>query len=518
MKTSRNCRNIRRSLITLAIVFPLIYLVFGIASVAHDYRATFAGLIAIVSMLVLITVLWRRLDELVRAQADLKRQHESLGKSERRLFQLAHFDQLTGLPNRQSLSDRIGHAIDISARSGARLAVMFVDIDHFKNINDSLGHEIGDQVLRELAGRISHALRSGDTVARIGGDDFVVLLEDIDDGSDSVERVAEKLAAATARAIHVEGKELYVTLSMGISIYPQDGRDTEILLRNADTAMYRAKVAGRDCSRFFDQSMAHQARRRMEIENGLRHAIERKELMLHYQPQRALSNNRIVGVEALLRWSRPGLGLIPPLEFIPLAEESGLIIPIGNWVLQTACEQGARWLDEPDMQFRISVNIAAKQIHHKGFVELIRSTLDATGLPPAFLELEITESSILENLDETVDKLRQIKALGVTIAVDDFGTGYSSLSYLKQLPIDRLKIDRSFVKDTPGDTDDCTIVRTIIEMSRNLGLSVIAEGVESQAQVDFLSAEGCDEIQGYFLSKPMPAGTLHEVYHRRMLA
>jgi diguanylate cyclase (GGDEF)-like protein/PAS domain S-box-containing protein len=424
--------------------------------------------------------------------------------SERRLHQLAHFDVLTNLPNRRTFSERIQHEIDLAVRHDTMLAVLFIDLDHFKTINDSLGHATGDLVLQSIAARLRGCLRIGDTVARLGGDEFVVLLE----GNSKVasfERVATKLADSLKAAIDIDGREMYVAASMGISVFPQDGLDSETLLRNADTAMYRAKTAGRNCWRFFDESMARNATRRLELETALRRAAERNELVLYYQPQRSLHSERIVGVEALLRWERPDRGMISPMEFIPLAEESGLIIPIGDWVLLTACTQAAAWWRENKIGLRVAVNIAAKQIHHKGFVELVSDILTRTGLPPEFLELEITESSIIENVEETVNKLHKLKALGVTVAIDDFGTGYSSLSYLKQLPVDRLKIDRSFVKDTPDDADDCAIVRTIISMSHNLGMSVIAEGVETERQLDFLRAQHCDEIQGYLLSVPLPA-------------
>jgi diguanylate cyclase (GGDEF)-like protein len=425
--------------------------------------------------------------------------------SEQRLFQLAHYDSLTNLPNRQTFSERIRHAIAIATRRDASLAVMFVDVDHFKTINDSLGHEAGDRVLRVVAERIAGCLRESDTVARIGGDEFVILLEEGGDSFDSFEVVAAKLAKSVAQPVTVNGYDLFVELSMGICVFPQDGTDAETLLRNADTAMYKAKSSGRNCWRFFDESMARSVARKLELETALRRAVERGELALMYQPQVALDSGHIVGVEALVRWNRPNLGTVPPLEFIPLAEESGLIVSIGDWVLETACMQAAKWVREKRTALRMAVNISARQIYHKDFVQQVARILTATGLPAEMLELEITESSILENLDETVRKLQQLKMMGMTIAIDDFGTGYSSLSYLKQLPLDRLKIDRSFVKDTPEDRDDCAIVRTIVAMSASLGLSVIAEGVETREQVEFLRAGGCNEIQGYLISKPVPA-------------
>ncbi|HEY8027554.1 MAG TPA: EAL domain-containing protein [Burkholderiaceae bacterium] len=436
--------------------------------------------------------------------------------SEQRLFQLAHYDSLTNLPNRQTFSERIRHAIAIAARRRSSLAVVFVDIDHFKTINDSLGHEAGDRVLRMVAERFAAVLRQSDTVARIGGDEFVILLEQGSEAADSFELVAAKLAKSVAEPVSINGYDLFVELSMGICVFPQDGEDSETLLRNADTAMYKAKSSGRNCWRFFDESMARSVARKLELESALRRAVERGELALMYQPQVALDSGKIIGVEALLRWNRPNLGMVPPLEFIPLAEESGLIVSIGNWVLETACAQAAKWLRENGLHLRMAVNISARQIYHKEFVQQVARTLTSTGLPAELLELEITESSILENLEETVRKLQQLKMMGMTIAIDDFGTGYSSLSYLKQLPIDRLKIDRTFVKDIPEDRDDCAIVRTIVAMAKNLGLSAIAEGVETREQVDFLREGGCNEIQGYLISIPLAAHNLESMFNERL--
>jgi len=431
--------------------------------------------------------------------------------SEHQLYQMAHFDHLTQLPNRRTFSDRIQHAITIAERQQSELALMFLDLDHFKTINDTLGHSVGDRVLSTVASRISTCLRSSDTVARVGGDEFVVLLEDAYAASGTIEQIAQKLCHSVSESIQVNGVDLFVGLSIGISLFPQDGTDSETLLRNADTAMYRAKLAGRSCWRFFNESMARDAARRLDLRMALRHAIERDEMVLHYQPQRSLHTGAIIGVEALIRWQRPGVGTVSPLEFIPISEESNLIVPLGYWVLRTACTQSVAWIRDKNLRLRMGVNVTAKQIHEDGFVEQVRAILQSTGLPPELLELEITESSILDNIDEAASRLSQLKKLGVSVAIDDFGTGYSSLSYLSQLPIDRLKIDQSFVRDTPADLHDCAIVRTIIAMSDNLGLSVIAEGVESDAQSQFLVAEGCDEIQGYLLSAPMPADALAEM-------
>jgi diguanylate cyclase (GGDEF)-like protein len=428
--------------------------------------------------------------------------------SEKQLFQAIHFDPLTKLPNRLALTERMEHALAIAAHSHTSVAILLVDMDHFNTINDSLGHDKGDKVLCLIAQRLQSCLGRTDTLARIGGDEFVILMEEVDSGPIEAEQLACRVNRALGEAIIVGDREVYVATSMGITLFPQDGEDSQTLMRNADTALYRAKAAGRNGWRFFDDSMARSVERRLDIETGLRRALERNEFFLHFQPQRSLDNGRIVGAEALVRWSRPGIGMIPTREFLPLAEESGLIVPMGAWILKAACEQAVAWSREQHLQLRIAVNVAAAQIHQPDFVDGVRRTLDQTGLPSGMLELEITESSIIENVTDTVETLRAVKALGVELAVDDFGTGYSSLSYLKELPIDRLKIDQSFVRDIPGNPDDCAIVRTIIAMARNLNLGVIAEGVESQAQIDFLSKEGCDEIQGFFLSPPVSADAL----------
>lgn len=430
--------------------------------------------------------------------------------SEKTIFQMTHFDPLTNLPNRQTLQDRIEHALAVHSKTG--VAVLMLDLDQFNTINDSLGHAIGDQVLCQVALRIAGCLRETDTLARIGGDEFMVLMEGIGNGVVGVEQMAEKITLAMGEAFLVADRELYTSLSIGISLFPKDSSDCGALMRNADTALHRAQSAGRNCWRFFDESMAYQVARRLELETALRGAVDRNELVLHYQPQYSLDQHQMVGVEALLRWSRPGLGLVPPIEFLPLAEETGLIVPIGLWVLEEACGQAILWAWKHGTHpLRMSVNVAAKQLQQDDFVVQVHEILRRTGMPANMLELEITESAIVENIDEVVRKLHRIRALGVSIAIDDFGTGYSSLSYLKELPIDRLKIDRSFVQDIPVNSEDCAIVRTIISMARNLDLDVIAEGVELAEQIEFLQEQGCTEIQGYILSKPAPASEIEKL-------
>jgi diguanylate cyclase (GGDEF)-like protein len=435
--------------------------------------------------------------------------------SEQRLFEVTHFDPLTKLPNRFTLLGRIEHAIALAARNKAWVAVILIDLDQFKTINDSLGHEKGDQIICTVGKRIQDALRRSDFLARLGGDEFVVLMEDFGDSVVGVEQLVERISRSFDEPIALDGRDLYVGISMGISLFPEDASDSKSLRRHADTALYRAKAAGRNCWRFFDESMAHQARRRLEIETAMRRATERHEFQLYYQPQQSLRTGQITGVETLLRWPREGGETFAPPEFLPLAEESGQIIPLGTWVLQSACAEAAAWDKEHGMLLRLAVNIAAKQIHHADFVAQVQRILDTTGLPPHRLELELTESSIIAGVDDTVCKLQQLKALGVEIAIDDFGTGYSSLSYLKDFPIDRLKIDQSFIRDLPRNRENRAIVRTVIAMAKNLGLGVIAEGVETQAQLEFLRAEGCDEIQGYLLSRPIPAQELIDRYARR---
>lgn len=427
-------------------------------------------------------------------------------QAEERIRHLAHHDPLTDLPNRTLLTDRLAHGLDRARRHGNSLAVLFIDLDRFKYVNDSLGHPVGDALLRIVAERFATALREEDTLSRIGGDEFVVILEELG-GADDAARVARKLLDALETPSRVDGHDLFIGASIGISLFPTDGDSIDTLVRCADSAMYRAKEVGRNTFQFFTPEQASQSRERFELERDLRQAVERGELRLVYQPQADCATGRIVGVEALVRWQHPTRGLVPPDRFIPLAEEIGLISKIGAWVLNAACAQAYQW-EKQGRSLRIAVNLSGQQISRDGLVELVREVLGTTGLSSTQLELEITEGHLLQRVEQCIATLRDLKSLGVTLAIDDFGTGYSSLSYLKKLPVDRLKIDRSFVEGIPDDRDDVAIVATILSMARNLGLDVIAEGVENETQLAHLRDARCAEYQGYLLSRPVSPAEL----------
>lgn len=426
--------------------------------------------------------------------------------AEDRIRHLAHHDPLTGLPNRSLLGDRLEHALERARRGAGQLALLFIDLDRFKHVNDSLGHPVGDRLLQEVARRLNASVREQDTLARQGGDEFVVVIEDIS-GPEDAARVAVKLLSALDQVVTLDGHDIYIGGSIGISLFPNDGDGSTTLLRCADSAMYEAKGSGGNTYRFYTAEQTRISRERFELESGLRRALERNELSLHYQAQVSCKDGRLNGVEALLRWQHPERGLIPPDRFIPLAEEIGLIGQIGEWVLHTACAQAKRWA-EAGYPLRMAVNLSGQQIARGTLVALVSSALERSGLPPSQLELELTEGHVLKRIEDCIAELHAVKTLGITLAVDDFGTGYSSLSYLKRLPLDRLKIDRSFVEGIPDDNDDTAIVTTIMAMAQNLGMSVIAEGVETQSQLDYLTAEHCAEYQGYLLAKPMPADEL----------
>jgi diguanylate cyclase (GGDEF)-like protein len=425
-------------------------------------------------------------------------------QAELQLFQAIHVDPLTRLPNRRALVERAGHALALAQRNQSMVAIVLVDVDKFNTLNDSLGHERGDELLVQIAARVQTCLGATDMLARIGGDEFAILMEDVDRVALKAEQLAERISGAIARKIEVGEREIYLTVSMGIALYPQDGLDYPVLLRNADTALYRAKAAGRNGWQFFDSSMARQVEHRLDMETALRQAIEQEQFRLLYQPQRSLRDGSIVGAEALVRWERPGVGMVPTQEFIHVAEENGFIIALGTWVLRSACCQAAAW-SKAGLHLRMAVNVSVLQLQQADFVDQVRDALTLSGLPAHCLELEITEGALVSDILGAIEKMHQLKAMGIELAVDDFGTGYSSLSYLKQMPVDRLKVDQSFVRDIPRNADDCAIVRAILAMAANLNLEVIAEGVESEAQMEFLRDEGCQEIQGFVLSPPISA-------------
>jgi diguanylate cyclase (GGDEF)-like protein/PAS domain S-box-containing protein len=424
-------------------------------------------------------------------------------QAEEALQFVAKHDALTGLPNRIMFQDRLELAVARAKRNARRLAVMFIDMDRFKVINDTLGHEAGDSLLREVAARLQQTLRVSDTVARLGGDEFVVLIEDVSDPV-YLGTIAQKLIDAFVASFVLFAQEYHVTASIGISTYPDDADDIQALLRNADIAMYRAKEQGRNAFQFYSAQMNVHSVERLALESSLRRALERNELVLHYQPRVEIPGGHITGVEALVRWQHPEMGLVPPGKFIPLAEETGLIAPIGEWALAAACSQHRAWERAGLGWVRVAVNLSPRQFTQGDLVKTVARVLAETGCDAKYLELEITEGMVMRNPESAVMLLRRLKDMGIHIAMDDFGTGYSSLAYLKRFPIDSLKIDRSFVKDVPEDAGDVAINVAVIAMAHSLGLKVVAEGVETREQLDFLRKEGCDEMQGYFFSKPLP--------------
>jgi len=425
-------------------------------------------------------------------------------KVEDQIRHMAHHDALTGLPNRVLLHDRIGQAIAQARRDGRVAALLVIDLDRFKNVNDSLGHQVGDGLLRTVAERLVACVRGTDTVARMGGDEFVVVLAELRQAEDAGQ-VAQKILAALPQPVNIDGHELRVTTSIGICVHPHDGEDAETLMRNADAAMYHAKQTGRNNFQFFTRQMNIAANQRLLLEKDLRLALEREEFTLHYQPQLDLKTGGIVGLEALIRWPHARRGMVAPMEFIPLAEETGLIAPIGEWALRRACTQARRWQTQGYPQLQVSVNCSAQQFRLEGLVDTVARTLQQTGLPASSLELELTESIIVEHTEHVMARFKALDEMGVKLSIDDFGTGYSSLGYLKRFPIHELKIDQSFVRDVSTDPDDAAIVSAIITMAHGLGLRVVAEGVETAEQLAFLKKVDCDWAQGYYFCRPLPA-------------
>ena len=435
----------------------------------------------------------------------------------KRIRILAFYDALTGLPNRTLLGDRATQALAAARRGGTRVALLFMDLDGFKHVNDSLGHLLGDTLLRLVGKRLAQHMRSSDTLARFGGDEFVLLLTEIE-GPDSIAAAAQRCLDILAAPFELESHDIDITASIGISVFPDDGDSLEALVKNADTAMYQAKESGRNQFRFFEAAMNARATSRAMLGNDLRRALERGELLLHYQPQAEISTGEIVGVEALVRWQHPQLGLVSPADFIPVAEEIGLIVRLGDWVLNEACRQAVAWQRAGLPHIPVAVNLSALQLRNPDFLNSVRRALQSAGLDAHWLELELTESVLMHRAEVAMQTLQGLSALGIRIAIDDFGTGYSSLAYLRRLAIDKLKIDRSFIRDLSVDAEDSLIVATIIRMAHSLRLRVIAEGVEGSEQLATLRAQGCDEIQGYHLSRPLPADALADFIHKRFVA
>ena len=440
--------------------------------------------------------------------------------AEKTIYRMAYYDNLTGLANRRLLIDRLNHALGNARRQGLYAAVMFIDLDRFKFINDTMGHDIGDELLKKVAGRLTSCVRPSDTVARndeeladtvarLGGDEFILLFTDISRTED-LTRISKRVLSTLDRPIRLRGHEIFVTASMGISVYPYDGKDAQELLKKADLAMYRAKEEGRNNCQFYYASLENVSKSWLKLENKLRKAIKNEEFVLHYQPQIDIRTGEITGVEALVRWQDPETELIPPGRFISVAEESGLIVPISEWVLRTACAMGRARQERGANPARMSVNISIRQFKEKGFVDTVKRALEETGFPAENLDLELTESIIMKDTEAAIEILRTLKDLGLGLVIDDFGTGFSSLSYLKSMPIDTIKVDRSFIRDITVDPNDAAITIAIVRMAHSLGIEVIAEGVETMGQLKFLKKIECDKFQGFLVLKPVPMNEFEE--------
>ncbi|UVM60305.1 bifunctional diguanylate cyclase/phosphodiesterase [Pseudomonas sp. B21-010] len=443
---------------------------------------------------------WQLAQDAARKMRSLERTIEERVQELLKVSHLLQYDVLTELPNSMLLGDRLTQAMAQCRRHDRQLAVMFIGLDRFKRINNALGHPVGDEMLKRVARALATVVRESDSVFRYGSDEFVVVLGDVVDPQQT-KGVADKLLAAISSPQPIDGHDLTVTASLGISVYPSDGFDAVALIKKAETAMRNVKETGPNDYRFFTEDMNRRARQQQTIESGLRLGLQRKEFVLHYQPKLDLKSGKVVGVEALVRWNRPDHGLVYPSDFIPVAEDSGLIVPLSQWVLQEACQQACRWQAQGMRPLYLSVNVSAIDFRQRGFVEGIARTLKETGLAPTQLELEITESVLMQNVDTTVAILKAIKQQGIRLAIDDFGTGYSSLSYLQKFPVDVLKIDQSFVGDLSIDSNDAKLVSTIISLGKSLNLHIIAEGVETREQLEFLKQHHCEEVQGYYFSK-----------------
>ncbi|SRR5579883_153141 len=420
-----------------------------------------------------------------------------------RLAQLAHYDNLTALPNRIFFNEMLNKTLSHASRHNKILAILFIDLDHFRQINDALGYKVGNQVLKDMANRFSAVIRNGDIIARLGGDEFIILLNDINNPK-FASPIAEKILQECAKPITVADNTFHMTASIGICIFPNDGSTLEDLQKRADLALYKAKQAGGGVYQYYSKEMTLEAHKHIKLNSALRKAIQNKEFILHYQPKFNLITGAITGVEALVRWINPEIGLVNPIQFIPQAEESGVITAIGEWVLEEACRANKAWQDKGLTPITMAVNLAPAQFNHPEFVNVIKNCLSQSGLDPAFLELEISETTMMDAIHIAKEKLEEIKKIGVRVCIDDFGTGNTSISYLKQFPIDVLKIDQSFIKGIPGNQNDLAITSAIIALAHNLGMQVVAEGVETIEQLQFLGEHNCDSVQGYYFSRPLP--------------
>ena len=424
---------------------------------------------------------------------------------------MANHDALTGLPNRALLNDRLSQAMLYAQRYDRWVTALFIDLDNFKFINDSLGHNAGDELLKTIAKRMVDCVRATDTVVRLGGDEFVVVLFDQPKDADVISETVQKIRSAIAEPVRLEGHDLRVTSSLGVATYPNDGRDADTLLANADAAMYRAKDLGRDNFQFYTAELNTKVHERFLLQEELRNAVARSEFVLHYQPQVDLRTGRVFAVEALVRWKHPKLGIVPPVKFVPMAEDTGLIVPIGDWVLREACRQNKAWQDAGLPPMVVSVNVSARQFREKNLVGRVASALKESGLEARYLELELTESLIMQDIDLAVSTMEELRALGIQLSIDDFGTGYSSLSALKTFPVSRLKIDRSFIDGLLADENDRAVAGAVISLGQTLKLRVIAEGVETEGQAALLRNINCDEMQGYLFSRPVPAQGIEDM-------
>lgn len=450
----------------------------------------------------------------VERTAKLRQEIIERQQAEEKVNRMAYYDGLTNLPNPALFKDRLAHELGKPTGDREMSAVIFLALDRFKNIADTLGQGVGDELLRAVAGRLADDIRKTDTAAYFGGGEFALLVTESGSAENCV-KIVRKIKNSLTLPFDCGGREFYITASFGISLAPGDGDDCQTLLRNASTALYRARQSGGDAYQFYEANMHERALKSLSLENSLRRGLEREEFVLHYQPQICASTGKLTGTEALVRWRHPELGMVPPLEFIPIAEETGLIAPLGEWILRSACEQSAAWQRAGFPALRVAVNLSLRQFQQSELVETISRILTVSGLAPQHLELELTESSLMENAAMTIETLHRLRNLGIKISIDDFGSGYSSLSYLRNLPIDTLKIDRAFVTDLAADSSDEAIVKTIITLARNLGLKTIAEGVETEEQSMILSGLGCDEMQGYLFGKPLPAEALESVLSER---